>query len=443
MALTGLDIYKHLPKTNCGKCGSPTCLAFAMRLAAKKASLDECPFVTEEAKAILNEASAPPISTITIGKNDEKIEVGGETVLFRHDKTFYHATGIAVTVKDTDKDIEDKVKRTEKLVFDRVGQIVKTNLICVKNESKNAAKFSEAVNKVQALSKLPLILVGDSLEALDAALKVCGANRPLVACHGADHAKLAELAKKYSCPMVVSAKDLDELAGITQKLTVGGFRDIVINLEVEGISKNVQALTQIRRLAIKKNYRPLGFPVIVFVKSADVYDEVAQAATYIEKYGSLVVVEGEGVAEHLALLTLRQNIYTDPQKPVSVESKIYEIGGTPGPESPLLVTTNFSLTYFTVAPEIEASKVPSWLLVCDAEGMSVLTAWAAEKFTPDSIKVAMDKFGADKVVNHKKLILPGYVAVMKGKLEDALGWEILVGPREATGIPAFIKENWR
>jgi acetyl-CoA decarbonylase/synthase complex subunit gamma len=415
-----------------------------MRLAGKKASIDQCPDVTEEAKAILNEASAPPIAVVSAGVEDNKIELGGETVLYRHDKTFYHPTGIAVSVSDNNGNIEDKAKLAQSLVFDRVGQTVRINLIAVKNESGDPAKFAEAVKKIQSNSSLPLILMSDNTQALEEALKISAAKKPIIYAAGAsNYEQLVSLAKNHNCSLVVKGKDLDELSQITQKISLGGFKDLVLDPSPKGMSDTIQTLTQIRRLALKKNYRPLGYPVITFTNSGDNFTEAVQAASYIAKYGSIVVVEGEEIWEHLALVTMRQNIYTDPQKPVAVESKIYEVGGTPTPDSPLMVTTNFSLTYFTVSPEIEASKIPSWLLVCDAEGMSVLTAWAAEKFTPESIVNAMQKLEAEKVVNHKKLIIPGYVAVMKGKLEDASGWDIIVGPREASGIPAFMKETWK
>ncbi|MFH1406779.1 MAG: acetyl-CoA decarbonylase/synthase complex subunit gamma [Candidatus Omnitrophota bacterium] len=446
MALTGLDIYKHLPKTNCGKCGSPTCLAFAMKLAAKKASLEECPDITQEAKMILSDAQAPPIASVSLGINDDKIELGGEVVLFRHDKTFYHPTGIAIRCSDAflGKELEERVEKINKLVFERIGQTVRVNLIALENETGDPKKFAEAAAQIQSKTQLPLILMAQDLSALEGALKICSENKPLIyAANAGNYEAMTKLAKDYKTPLAVYGKGLEELASLTEKIAVLGHKELVLDAGSRQLGQTLSNLTNIRRLALKKNFRPLGFPVIAFTDSPESFLETAQAATYILKYASIVVLRNIETWEHLPLVSLRQNIYTDPQKPIAVEAKLYEIGGTANPASPLMITTNFSLTYFTVAPEIEAAKLPAYLLVIDSEGMSVLTAWAAEKFTAEQIVATIQKFEVDKKLSHKKIIIPGYVAVMKGKLEDESGWEVIVGPREASGIPAFMKANWK
>jgi len=444
MALTGLDIYKHLPKTNCRKCGFPTCLAFAMQIAAKKASLEQCPDISEEAKLILSEASAPPIRLVTIGTGENKVEVGGETVLFRHEKTFYYPTAVAVAVSDNlEKDgLERRLENIKKLDFERVGQRIGVNLIAVKNESNDPNKFGDAVGHVAEKTKLPFILMSQSPASIEAGLGVV--RKALI--YSADennYQDMVNMAKKYETPLVVRAKGVEDAAVLSQKISSMNFKDIVIDFCPSDIGGCLQDLTTVRRLALKKNYRPLGYPVMTVVNSGNPYEELARAATYIAKYSSIVVLEGDQPWEVLPLLTLRQNIFTDPQKPVAVEPKLYEIGGAAGPASPLLVTTNFSLTFFSVSPEIEASKMPSYLLVVDSEGMSVLTAWAAEKLTPEKIAGAMKDSKIEEKVQHKKVIIPGYVAVMSGKLEDLTGWQIIVGPREASGIPKFLKTTWQ
>lgn len=447
MALTGLEIYKHLPKTNCGKCGSPTCLAFAMRLAAKKAELKECPDVSDQAKTTLDQASLPPIAKVSIGLNGSKFDVGGETVLFRHDKTFYQPTGLGVAISDSldDKTLNSKVDSINHLIFDRVGMMVGVNLIALRNDSNDAAKFAQAAEKINARSPLPLVLISKNASSQDAALKAAGKKRPLIC--GADtsnYEAFGKLAKDNSCPLVVEGKDLDEVAGLTQKLIALGVKDLVIAPKVSGFSDALSLSTQARRLALKKNYRPLGYPVLFFSDRPDAYEETLYASTLIAKYASILIVNGLDTWEHLPLVTIRQNIYTDPQKPVQVEPKLYAVGGAPDEKSPLFVTTNFSLTFYTVTPEIESSKVPAHLLIVDAEGMSVLTAWAAEKFTAEKVLEAIQKYEVEKKISHRKIIIPGYVAIMKGKLEDLLsGWEIIVGPREASGIPNFIKTIWK
>lgn len=453
MALTGLDIYKHLPKTNCGKCESPTCLAFALKLAAKKGSLEECPTVTPEAKAALAAASEPPIRTICLGGAEKKLAVGGETVLFRHDKTFYHPTGIGVIIDDnlSPEELEKKIKKFHQLTFDRVGQLVSTEILALNNVSGKKDNFIAALNKALSLTDAIFVLASENTETLEEALKRLPKNRPIIyAANSNNYEAMAALAKKYNAALAVKGKDLEELAILAQKISALGWKDIVLDTPSREPAKVLAELTQIRRLALKKNFRPLGYPVIAFVggtgfqpviEGEDTAAQIAFAATYIAKYASIVILPGLETWQHLPLVTIRQNIYTDPQKPVAVEAKLYTIGGTPNEKSPVLVTTNFSLTYFTVEPEIVNSKVPCYLLVVDAEGMSVLTAWAAEKFTTEKVVEAMNKSEIEKKVSHRKIIIPGYVAVMSGKLAELSGWEVIVGPREASGLSAFLK-NW-
>ncbi len=445
MALTGLEIYKHLPKTNCKKCGFATCLAFAIALAGKKTSLDKCSDITEEAKLALDSASAPPMATVTIGKGENQVEIGGETVLFRHEKTFYHPCAIGITLSDSleKEKILQRIEKVNKLKFERVGVPLQVNLIAVSNESNNQDKFCDVVRSATEKSNLPLILMSNTPEIIEAGLKISGERKPLIYSAKEDNQEaMVDLAKKYSCPLVIYGKNLEELDSLSRKVVASGVKDIVLDPGTRNLGGSVQDFTQLRRLALKRGYRPFGYPVIAFVNDSDLYQEVSMAATYIAKYANIVVLDRIEPEEILPLVTLRQNIYTDPQKPIMVEPKLYEVG-TPNENSPLLVTTNFSLTFFTVEPEIEASKVPSYLLIVEAEGLSVLTAWAAEKFTPEGIAEAMKKAEVEKKLSHKKIIIPGYVAVMKAKLEDESGWEVLVGPKEGSGIPKYLKETWQ
>ncbi len=444
MALSGLDIYKLLPKTNCKKCGSPTCLAFAMKLAMKKASLDECPDITEEAKKALEQASRPPITTITFGSEENKIEAGGETVLFRHEKTFYHQTAIAITVDDTlsETDLAQRVKSIEETSFERVGQHIAIDMIALVNSSGSAEKFIAALDKISAISKKALILVSEDAKTIEEALKRSADKRPLVyAANGTNLKEMCEAAKKYKISLALKANGLNELDKLAQEAISSGVENLALDTCPETLNQALNDFTQIRRASLKKNYRAFGYPVIAFVKDKDKYRAVQKACTFIAKYVSLIVLDSLDRDFLLPIVTLRQNIYTDPQKPVTVESKLYSFGAV-NEKSPLLVTTNFSLTFYTVSPEIEASKIPSYLLVTDSEGMSVLTAWAAEKFTSEIIAETMKKFDTDKTVSHKKVIIPGYVSVLSGKLEDASGWKVLVGPKEASSIPKYLKEIW-
>ncbi|GAB4347500.1 MAG: acetyl-CoA decarbonylase/synthase complex subunit gamma [Candidatus Abyssubacteria bacterium] len=445
MALTGLDIYKLLPKTNCGECKSPTCLAFAMRVAQKQASIEQCPHVTEEAKAQLGAASAPPIQLVEIGTGNAKVVLGNETVLFRHEETFHHPTGVAVTVSDnlSEDEIAARADKIVHLIFERVGTKIAVDMACIMNDSGDSAKFQKAVKIVADKCPVALILASDKPDALKAALEVCADKRPLLCgANAANHEAVATLAKEKNCPVVARAEGLEALADLTQKIAKLGVKEIVLDSGAKAVRACLEDLTKVRRYALKKNFRPLGYPQLVWVTGEeDPMLKVLKAATFIAKYAGIVVTDAIEPWQLMPLLTVRQNIYTDPRKPQQVEAGIHKVGETTD-KSPLLLTTNFSLTYYTVEGEVESSKVPTNILVVDTEGTSVLTAWAAEKFTTDQIAAAMKKFEAEKVARHKKIVIPGLIAVESGKLQEETGWEVVVGPKEASGIPSYIKANW-
>lgn len=445
MALTGIQIFKYLPKKNCGECNFPTCLAFAMRLAAAQAKLADCPYVSDEAKKVLSEASAPPIRLIKLGKDSNTLEIGDETVLFRHDKRFNHPTGLALKIPDTDlqEDIDKKLEQVEASAMDRVGQTLKVELICLSCESGSAEKFISLINRVVGKSQRPLILACTDPNIMEKALEACGDRKPILYAATFDNFEtMASLAKAKGCPLVVKATGLDAVSELAEKVAVKGVEDLVLDPDSVKAGAMLSDMTQIRRAAVKKKFKPMGYPTIYFPgEDADDPDlEVSRAAIAIMKYASVVVLNSIPGEVLLPLYTLRQNIFTDPQQPMQVEEKLYKIG-EPKADSPLLITTNFSLTYFIVQGEIENSKVPSWLLVADCEGMSVLTAWAADKFNAPKIAKLVKSSGIEEHVSHRDLIIPGYVAILSGEIEEELaGWTIKVGPREAANIPKFLRE---
>jgi acetyl-CoA decarbonylase/synthase complex subunit gamma len=444
MALTGLQIYKLLPQTNCKECGYPTCLAFAMKLAAKQAELSSCPHVSEEAKAQLAAAAAPPIRLVTVEAPGHKVEVGNETVMYRHDKTFFHQPGIFVRVKDTSsaKEIEGAAKAAMGYLVDYVGMELFLDGIAVEAASGDAAKFAAAVETVRGATDRPLVLIASDPAVMEAGLKAAEGTRPLLCGATAETLDgMAALAKEGGCPLVIRAEEPGELADLTEKATAAGLQDLVLDTGERGVLETLTRLTELRRLALEKNYRPLGYPIITFPGEGEAgeVDETIVAGQHIAKYGGFVVLDHFTDASAYALLVLRANIYTDPQKPIQVQPGIYEIN-EPGTDSPLMVTTNFSITYFSVANEVDGSGVPGWLLVADAEGMSVLTAWAAGHFDAETIAKSVKSTGIEEKIGHKKLIIPGHVAVLLGELEEELpGWQILVGPREAVDLPGFLK----
>ncbi|MCM8778980.1 MAG: acetyl-CoA decarbonylase/synthase complex subunit gamma [Candidatus Omnitrophica bacterium] len=442
MALSALDIYKLLPKTNCKKCGSPTCLAFAMRLLAKKGSLEECPYVSEEARRILSEAAEPPIRTIVVGKKERKIELGGETVLFRHEKTFYHPSAVAIALADTlsEEEIEKKITAISALGFERVAQELKPEMLALFQTSTDKQKFLSLTEKVVKNSSLGIILISPHLPVLKEAMEVCRVVKPIVYLTSpVKTGELLDLVKKDTLPLVIKGENLEATLKLSEEIMAKGYKELILDVSGNNMRESLENLTILRRLAILKNFRPAGFPLLCFTQSKNKEQAVLEAGTYIAKYASIVVVDFLAREAHLSLLTLRQNIFTDPQKPVTVEPKLYEIG-LPNRDSPLLVTTNFSLTFYTVSPEIENSKVPAYLLVTDTEGMSVLTAWAAEKFTAEAIAKAMKAQDVENKLSHRRVIIPGYVAVLSGKLEEETGWQVIVGPKEASGIPKFLRQ---
>ena len=445
MGLTGIQIFKLLPKTNCGECGVPTCLAFAMNLASGKAELDSCPYVSDEAREQLAEASAPPIRQVAIGAGVRAFKIGGETVLFRHEKTFYNPTGIAATIaSDTDASVVDKkLKEWNALQFERVGLNLRPEMVAVKDVNGDASAFANTAKKIAEESEFCLVLMSDSPDVMKAAVDVCAFKRPLIyAATEANVDEMGNLAKEANLPLAVKGNDMDSLIALSDKLTGMGLKDLVLDSGSRELKQLFADQVAIRRAPLKEGNRSLGFPTITFpcemASNLDV--ETVIASLLIAKYAGIVVLSdftGESV---FPLLLERLNIFTDPQRPMTVTEGIYEIGA-PDENSPVLVTTNFSLTYFIVSGEIEGSRVPSWLLIMDTEGLSVMTAWAAGKFAGDAVASFIKKSGIEDKVSHKKVIIPGYAASITGEMEEDLpDWDIIIGPRDASLIPKFLKE---
>ncbi|MDP1780123.1 MAG: acetyl-CoA decarbonylase/synthase complex subunit gamma [Anaerolineales bacterium] len=437
MALSGIQIYKMLPQTNCKECGFPTCLAFAMKLAAKQIELGACPYVSDESKKQLAESAAPPIRLVTL-KAGSEVKAGNEVVMFRHEKTFYNKPGLFIRVKASDPDLAKKVGTADSYKVNYVGMDFTIDGFAVEADGGD---FVSAVKVVRGATKRPLILMTKDTTHLDSSLSLLAGESALIYAADAqrsDYEPLVDLAKKHKAALVVKADSLDALADLTQKIQAKGVEDMVLDLGGKNMSEWLASSTQVRKLAIKSNLRALGYPIIAF--PCDAKDEGIAAAQAIAKYAGFVVLSEFKPELLYPLLVLRENIYTDPQKPIQVQPGIYEIN-SPKPESPVLITTNFSITYFSVANEVEGSGLPAWLVVTDAEGMSVLTAWAAGKFDAERIAKAIKGFDVASKVSRKRIVLPGHVAVLSGELEEELpDWDIRVGPREAVDLPAFMKQ---
>lgn len=443
MALKGLDIFKLSPKKNCKECGSPTCMAFCMKVAQGAVALDKCPYFSEEAKAKLSEATAPPMKTITVG-ND--IKLGGETVLFRHEKTLVNRNRFAVPVCTCmdEAAADQKLADIQKVDYERIGEREYIEFVMVRCEKDSAGKWEDLVKKAAATGRT-LILNCTCTECAKKALAICKDGKPIL--NGAtpeNYEEMSAIATEAGVTLGVHADSLSELHDLIAKLEAAGNKNLIIDVTGKTVKETFANTVLVRRTALKDGDRTFGYPSIVDLAklaAGDEHLETALAAVFTLKYGSIIVMERIGYAEALPLYGLRQNVFTDPQKPMKVAPGIYPMNGAT-PDDPCMLTVDFALTYFLVSGEIERSNVPVNLLITDASGMSVLTAWAAGKFSSSSIKKFFDEFELDKKINNRTLVIPGKVAVMKGEIQDKLpDWNVVVGTREAVEIVKFLKDG--
>jgi acetyl-CoA decarbonylase/synthase complex subunit gamma len=442
MALSGLQIQKLLPKTNCKECGSNTCLAFAMKLAGKKAEPEECPYLSDEAKAILAAESEPPIRTVEVGTGDRTFKSGGETVLYRHEKTFFNETALGLSVSDAMDlpELEKRVRSFSEYSLERVGETLRPNLISVEFKSGSIEHFTATLGKVAELWDGPIVARTDDSAALTAAADSLRDRKILLASATPETVdELIPVAKDRGAVLALGARTMDELTGMVEKARDGGLRDLFLELRAECLSERFQNNTILRRAALKGGVKALGYPVLTYIDTGNEMDNAVEAGIEISKYGGVVVLPEFDPAVFVTLLTLRQNIFTDPQKPIQVEPKVYAIG-EPDENSPVFLTTNFSLTYFIISGEIENSGISAWLVIPECEGMSVLTAWAAGKFGGAKVGAFVKQSGLEERINSRTIVIPGYVAQISGELEESLpGWKVLVGPQEAGDIESFVK----
>jgi len=443
MALKALDIYKLLPKKNCKECGDPTCLTFAMKLAGGKADVDLCPYLDDEAKSVLGATTRPPIRLVKVGVGERSFAVGEEFVLYRHEKTFYHPPGIIFKVLDTqtEEEIAAVVKRVRDESFTRVGTDLRFNGIAIENVSGSAELFAKAVGTVENNADLPPILMAKSTEALTAALVHCGSYRPLI--HAAtkeNYKDMCALAKQHGCPLVIRSSSLDDLVSLAKDCNAGGVKNLVLDLAPASLRDFIIGSTTVRQLAITRAVPDLGYPVFLDTTVTGLED--AALTLGIVKYASVIVTNPLSPASTKAALTLRQNIYTDPQKPIQMNPGLYRIG-SPGKDAPVLMTVNFSLTFFTLEGYLESSRIPCFMLIVDTEGLSVLTAVAAGKLSETLVRDSIKKFAVEEEVSHRKLIIPGYASPLSGRIEEATGWKVLVGPRDAAEIGEYLHEEWK
>lgn len=441
MALTGLEIYKLLPQTNCGDCGVPTCLAFAMKVASKQAAIEECPHVSDEAKDALGAASQPPQKLVTVGPEDNRLEIGNETVMFRHEEKFFHQPGIAVRVKDNE-DVEAKADKIRQLRFEHMGQPIMVDMAAVSCESGDGDTLKDAASTLSDSLGYPMVLIADESGQLESAARELTDDKPLLWEKGGPSDDLIELAADTGLPIVVEG-DLETCEEVTQKAKDAGVEEMVLCPGETDPVNGLEYLTVSRRAALRKNHRPLGYPVLMQSTNEDPAQQSLEGVHYALKYAGILVTDLDGPEYLLPVITARQSVYIDPQVPVQVEAKVHEVN-EPDENAPLLVTTNFALTFYSVLSEVESSHVPSRILAVDTEGTSVLTAWAAGDFGAEQVGNALKKSGAFDLVadGYQSPVIPGLVAVISGELEEEIGNSVIVGPREASGIPAFLNHEW-
>ena len=442
MAVKGLDIFKLSPKKNCKECGSPTCMAFCMKVAQGAVPITKCPYMSEEAIALLSEATAPPMKTIEVGAH----KLGGETVMMRHEKTLVNRNLFAATLCTCmdDATVESRLEGIKKVDYERIGEREMVECVFV-HDAGDSAKFVELCKKAAALPDRTVIIDTKDVETAKAAVEAIKDNKPILNGANKDNfAAMSEIAKAAGLVLGVSGADLSELHDTVAELEKAGNKNLILDVTASTIKETFANAVLVRRTAIKDGDRTFGYPSIVnlgVLCNHDEHLETALAAMFVVKYGSIIVMDKVGYAEALPLYGLRQNIFTDPQKPMKVAPGIYPINGA-GPDDPCALTVDFALTYFLVSGELERSKVPVNLLITDASGMSVQTAWAAGKFSSTSVKKFFDEFDIASKINNRTLIIPGKVAVMKGEIQDKLpDWNVVVGTREAVELVKYLRDG--
>ena len=441
MAVKGLDIFKLSPKKNCKECGVPTCMAFCMKVAQGALPIEKCPYMSDEAIALLSEATAPPMKAIDVGG----MKLGGETVMMRHEKTFVNRNRFAGSPGTCMADAAGaaKIAAMKAVDYERIGEREYVEFLLV-HDAGDGARLAELCKKAAATERA-VIIDTESVDNAKLALAAIGDTKPLL--NGANkdnYEAMNAIAVEAGVVLGVKGADLAELHDTVAALEKLDNKNLVIDVTGATVKETFANAVLVRRTALKDGDRTFGYPSIVNLAKlcrGDVHMETALAAVFTMKYGSIVAMETMRYAEALPLYGLRQNVFTDPQKPMKVEPGIYPINGAT-PDDPCALTVDFALTYFLVSGELERSKVPVNLLITDASGMSVLTAWAAGKFSSGSIKKFFDEYDIAGKINNRTLIIPGKAAVMKGDIQDKLpDWNVVVGTREAVELVKYLRDG--
>ncbi len=462
--LSPIDVYMQLPKTNCKKCSLENCMAFATKLVNREIVLELCKPLLEEkqyAKAYqkLWDMLKPPVKEVTVGTGEQAVKIGGKLVMYRHELTYHNPTAIAIDVTDemTDEELLTRVKKTEGFSYIYIGKELKLNMVAIRSTSNDPEKFKATVKKVAENTRLPLVLCSFRPEVLEAGLMAAPKTRPLIYAATKDNWQdMAELALMYDCPLAVFApNDLKQLRSLAKTLTEYGVKNLVLDpgtFPNDGLSDTISNFTMLRRVSCRRDDELLGFPLIgtpitAWLEHSDnpevnMWNEAHLASMLITRYADALIMHSAEGWVLLPTTILRQNIYTDPRKPVAVEAGL-KVFGEPDEDSPVLMTTNFALTFYTVASDIESSSVNCYLMVVDTEGLAVDSSVAGRKLTSEKVAETIKQFKVEDKVKHRKLIIPGKAARLSGEIQELSGWEVLVGPRDSSEIPKFLQEKWQ
>jgi len=450
-----MDIYRLLPKTNCAKCGEASCMAFATKLSEKEIELNLCTQLTDKEMEKLEDLLAPAVREITIGKGDKTTIIGGDEVLYRYELTYYNPTSLVVDISDDldEKELKNQIKVIEDAEFERTGELLKLDAIALRNKSGSSDKFAEAAKIVKS-SRLPLLLCTFDPEAMKAALKVVGDERPLIyAATEFNIEEMSDLAIEHNCPITLSVpNDLEKMKELARIMRAKGIKDIVLDPGTfvgEGIGDTLDDFVMIRRLAVEEKdpdfrFPILGIPAVCWLSEEDevqkAMKEATISATLINKYADILILHGTNIWELIPILTLRQGVYTDPRKPQAVDAGLYQFGEV-DENSPVIMTTNFALTYYTVEGDLKSGKANCYLLVLDTEGRAVDVSLAGNQLNGESVADLIKDTGIEDKIKTRKLIIPGLAAPVSGEIEDESGWEVAVGPRDSSAVADFLADN--
>jgi len=461
--LSPIDVYTLLPKTNCKECGEENCIAFATKVVNREVSVDQCPPLLtkkyEKNYMQLKEMLKPAVKEVTVGADDNAVKIGGKLIMYRHEFTYFNPTAIAIDVTDemSDEELADRVKKTEEFTYTYIGNDLRLQMVAIRSTSSDPDKFKAAVKKVAEKSKLPIILCSSDSAVMESGLMAIPEARPLIYTATKDNWKeMAELALMYKCPLAVSApNDLNLLRSLVKTLKEYGIEDLVLDpgtFPSEGLADTVNNFTMLRRAACSMDdelvgYPLIGTPIVAWTESASsptvsAWKEAQVASMLITRFADILILHGTDGWALLPLTVLRQNIYTDPRKPVAVEAGLRTVG-SPDENSPVLMTSNFALTYYTVEQDVESADKSAYILVVDSEGTAIDSGVAGRKLTAETVADAIKESKLEEKVKHRKLIIPGKAARISGEIQELSNWEVLVGPRDSSGIPKFLRDKWK